>query len=160
MKTAKSLLGAVAVCVGFIGATQAWSQSNVPVPGTWNCEQRSNLTQRNVAPTNIQQVFQLTLASNGSAQAQGQDTAQWGTYPFQASGQWQIDQGMVVVLGQMNGGAMQAWAQANGMPITQELTQFYFASQPQNPNYMSLEVNQGNETVGYSRVMTICQRLN
>ena len=108
----------------------------------------------------MQQAFRLTLAANGSAQAQGQDTAQWGTFPFQASGQWQIDQGMVVVLGQMNGGAMQAWAQSNGLPITQEMTQFYFASRPQNPDFMSLEVNQGNETVGYSRIMTNCQRLN
>jgi len=159
MKTARSLLGAVAICVGLIGATDARSQSNVPVPSTWNCEQLSNLTQRNVAPTNMQQVFRLTLASNGSAQAQGQDTAQWGTFPFQASGRWQIDQGNVVVLGQINGGAMQAWARSNGFPITQEMTQFFFASQPQNPDFMSLEVNKGNETTGYSRIMTRCQRL-
>ena len=159
MKTARALLSTVALFVGVIGATEAArSQSNVPVPSTWNCEQRINLTQRNLAPTNIQQVFTLALASNGSAQAQGQDTAQWGTFPFQASGRWQMDRGKLVVLGQINGGAMQNWARANGAPITQEMTQFFFSSQPQNPNFMSLEVNRGNETVGFSRIMTICQR--
>ena len=43
MKTARTLLNAIAICVGFNGATQALSQSNVSVPGTWNCEQLSNL---------------------------------------------------------------------------------------------------------------------
>lgn len=159
MKSMRSLLSAIAVCVGVNGATEARSQSNFAVPGTWNCEMLSNLTQRNVAPTNMQQVFKLILGSNGSAQAQGRDTAQWGTFPFQASGRWQFDQGKVVVLGQINGGAMQAWARSNGFPITQEMTQFYFASQPQNPRYMFLEVNRGNNSVGYSRIMTRCQRL-
>lgn len=86
----------------FLGSAAAAAPASAQdVSGQWNC-QLANQSVSNNAFENYMYTFGMALYGNGSFEARGQYYAQTNGFnlPFYARGNWQVQQGSVVVQGQ------------------------------------------------------------
>ncbi|MEM7282059.1 MAG: hypothetical protein AAF438_10580 [Pseudomonadota bacterium] len=148
----------VAILIG-LSASFGYAQSS-PVIGSWSCSHVSRSQYPNQRPVNESWQFTLTLSSNGVAEATGNHTASNGTFRFFAKGSWGVNEGVVEVRGDMEGGAHQAAARAVGMPPYAQMRFFGLLLNPQTADYLFWDKQEGNASTGDTRNASECRRIN